>query len=105
MSTLGIGRAVALAALWLAACVAHAIEVPKPQPAPEPKQEAPPPEVNVAATDERAFYEKVQRVTAYRGMRGLRIPGDVIANLGQGNADAAVAALSSSAIKATRRRT
>lgn len=97
MSTLGIGRAVALAALWLAACVAHAIEVPKPQPAPEPKQEAPPPEVNVAATDERAFYEKVQRVTAYRGMRGLRIPGDVIANLGQGNADAAVAALSSSA--------
>jgi hypothetical protein len=83
-----------LAALWLAACVAHAIEAPKPQPAPEQKAEAAPPELNVTPTDERAFYEKVQRVTAFRALRGLRIPPEVIADLGRGNAEAAVATLS-----------
>ena len=59
-------RAGALAALWLAACAAHAIEVPKPQPAPEQPPEAAAAAVTVTPTDERAFYEKVQRVTAYR---------------------------------------
>ena len=52
---------------------------------------------NVTPTDERAFYEKVQRVTAFRSLRGLRIPADVIAELGHGNAEAAVAALSGAA--------
>jgi hypothetical protein len=87
-------RAGALAVLWLTAGVAHAIEVPKPQAAPEEKQEAPPPESTVTPTDEREFYEKIQRVTSYRAMRGLKIPPEVIAELGRGNADKAVATLS-----------
>jgi TPR repeat protein len=87
----------ALAALLLTACVAYAIESPKPQAAPEQKQEEPPPEISVTPTDERAFYEKVQRVTAFRSLRGLRIPANVIAEIGKGNAEAAVAALSSAA--------
>ena len=97
MNTPLIARAGALAALWLAACAAHAIEVPKPPPPPEQKQEAPPPELTVTPTDERAFYEKIQRVTAYRSLRGLKIPAEVIAELGRGNADGAVATLSRAA--------
>jgi hypothetical protein len=94
MNASRIARAGALAALWLTACVAHAIEAPKPQAAPEEKKEAPPPESTVTPTDERAFYEKVQRVTSYRALRGLKIPPEVIADLGRGDADKAVATLS-----------
>ena len=97
MNVSPFARAGALAALWLAASVTHAIEAPKPQPAPEQKQEAPPPEVTITPTDEREFYKKVQRVTAYRGLRGLKIPRQVITDLGNGDADKAVAALSGSA--------
>jgi hypothetical protein len=86
-----------LAALALATCAAHAIEAPKPQPQREEQPQQPPPEVNVTPTDERAFYEKIQRVTAFRSMRGLKVPADVISELGRGNADAAVAALSQKA--------
>jgi hypothetical protein len=82
-----------LAALTLAASSAQAIEAPKPQPPREEAPQAPPPEVNVTPTDERAFYEKIQRVTAFRAMRGLKVPAGVIADLGSGNADAAVATL------------
>jgi hypothetical protein len=74
MNKLRIARAGVLAALWLATCAAHAIEVPKPQPEPEKPAQAPPPQLTITPTDERAFYEKVQRVTAYRSMRGLKIP-------------------------------
>ncbi len=88
-----IARGGTLAALWLAACLAHAIEAPKPPPAPEQAQQPPPPEVNVTPTDERAFYEKVQRVTAFRSLRGLDVPAEVIAELGRGNAESAVATL------------
>ena len=83
-----------LAALALVACAARAIEAPKPQPPrEEAPQQQPPPEMSVTPTDERAFYEKIQRVTAFRSMRGLKVPDDVIAELGRGNADTAVAAL------------
>jgi hypothetical protein len=85
-----------LAALALATCAAQAIEAPKPQPQREEEPQQPP-EVNVTPTDERAFYEKIQRVTAFRSMRGLKVPADVIADLGRGNADAAVATLSQKA--------
>ncbi|HKQ13744.1 MAG TPA: hypothetical protein VJT80_09950 [Steroidobacteraceae bacterium] len=94
MNAAPLARAGTLAVLWLAACAAFAIEAPKPQAAPEEKKEEPPPEVTITPTDERAFYEKIQRVTAYRGLRGLKIPADVIADLGKGNADKAVATLS-----------
>jgi len=99
MNKLRIARAGVLAALWLATCAAHAIEVPKPQPEPEKPAQAPPPQLTITPTDERAFYEKVQRVTAYRSMRGLKIPAEVIAELGRGNADAAVAMLSRLAVE------
>src|SRR4051794_19437568 len=82
-----------LAALTLAASSAQAIEAPKPQPPREEAPQAPPPELNVTPTDERAFYEKIQRVTAFRAMRGLKVPAGVIADLGSGNADAAIATL------------
>lgn len=94
MNAAALARAGMLAVLWLAAGVAHAIEVPKPQATPEEKKEAPPPESAVAPTDEREFYEKVQRVTSYRALRGLKIPPEVIADLGRGDADKAVATLS-----------
>jgi hypothetical protein len=94
MNVFPLARAGALAVLWLTAGVTHAIEAPKPQPAPEQKQEAPPPELTITPTDEREFYQKVQRVTAYRGLRGLKIPREVITDLGNGDADKAVAALS-----------
>jgi hypothetical protein len=97
MNVSPLARAGALAVLWLTAGVTHAIEAPKPQPAPEQKQEAPPPELTVTPTDEKEFYKKVQRVTAYRGLRGLKIPRQVITDLGNGDADKAVAALSGSA--------
>src|SRR5688572_2508854 len=99
MNKLRIARAGVLAALWLATCAAHAIEVPKPQPEPEKPAQAPPPQLTITPTDERAFYEKVQRVTAYRSLRGLKMPAEVIAELGRGNADAAVATLSRLAIE------
>jgi len=97
MNVSPLARAAALAVLWLTAGVTHAIEAPKPAPAPEQKQEAPPPEVTITPTDEREFYQKVQRVTAYRGLRGLKIPRQVITDLGNGDADKAVAALSGTA--------
>jgi hypothetical protein len=71
MNASSLARASALAVLWLTAGVTHAIEAPKPQAAPEQSREAPPPEVTITPTDEREFYQKVQRVTAYRGLRGL----------------------------------
>ena len=83
-----------LAALALATCAAHAIEAPKAQPPREEEPQQQPPELSVTPTDERAFYEKIQRVTAFRSMRGLKVPADVISELGRGNAEAAVAALS-----------
>ena len=68
-----------LAALSLLTGAAHAIEAPKPQAPSEEAPQQPPPEVNVTPTDERAFYEKIQRVTAFRSLRGLKVPADVIA--------------------------
>lgn len=81
----------------LFASVSQAIEVPKPQPASEPPPEPPPPQVDVTASDESAFYEKLQRVTHYRNLLGLRVPDSAITELARGNADAAVAALSGAA--------
>jgi len=97
MNAAPLARVGTLAVLWLTACVAYAIEVPKAAAPEEKKQEAAPPELKVTPTDERAFYEKIQRVTSYRGLRGLNVPPEVIADLGRGEADKAVAALSTTA--------
>jgi hypothetical protein len=95
------GRVLALrsgiaAALLAWGCVTHAIEAPKPPPAPA---EAPQPQARVQITpsDETAFYEKVQRVTHYRNLRDLHVADATLTELARGNADVAVAALSTTA--------
>jgi hypothetical protein len=90
-------RRLAIVAACLFACAAQAIEVPKPQPVQEQPPAPAPPPLNITPTDETAFYEKLQRVTHYRNLLGLHVPETAIAELGRGNADAAVAALSGAA--------
>lgn len=71
----------------------HAIEAPKP--APPPEQPAPAPlRTDINATDETKFYGLLQRVSAYRSLRGLGIPIEVVDALGRGEMDVAVGALS-----------
>jgi hypothetical protein len=93
----GIARRLAVAALGLLACTAQTIETPKPQPAQQPTAEQPAPQVDITPSDEAAFYEKLQRVTHFRNLLGLRVPDGAIAELARGNADAAVAAVSGAA--------
>jgi hypothetical protein len=76
----------------LFAASAAAIEAPKEQPtapAPEPAQRAP-----VTPTDQRAFYETLQRSAHTRTMRGLKTPEAVIALLARGDAEQTVTQLS-----------
>lgn len=75
--------------------LANAIEAPKQQPESAPAEQAP--ATQVTPTDEIAFYEQLQRVTHWRNLRALKVPQAVIEQLAQGNADAAVASLSSAA--------
>ncbi|HKU14559.1 MAG TPA: hypothetical protein VJQ52_09200 [Steroidobacteraceae bacterium] len=97
MSISRIARGGALAAWWLTASLAQAIEAPKQQPPPEQPAEKPAPDLDIKPSDERAFYEKVQRVTHYRALRGLDVPAEVLTALSRGEADVAVAALSKTA--------
>jgi hypothetical protein len=69
-----------------------AIEAPKPQ-TPPPEQ-APAQRAAVTPTDQRAFYRVLQRSTHTRNLRGLKIPAGTIDALAGGQADAAVASLS-----------
>lgn len=71
---------------------AHAIEVPKAAPPPE-QPAPPPPRTDITASDESKFYSVLQRVTAYRSLRGLGIPNEAIEALGRGEMDVAVATL------------
>src|SRR5437868_8368719 len=78
--------------LGLHAMTVSAIEAPKPAPAPAAAPAAAP-KIDIAPTDETAFYERLQYVTQQRNLRGLGIADDVIKSLASGSADAAVAAL------------
>jgi hypothetical protein len=83
-------------AAWIAGVLictpVGAIEAPKPQaPQPEP---APAQRAAVTPTDQREFYRVLQRSTHTRNLHALKTPPDVIAALSRGEADAAVASLS-----------
>jgi chorismate mutase len=88
----GTLRSAALAALLLTQAVAHALQAPK-QPVPP---DAPPeePAATVVPTDETQFQQVLQRVRAFRELRGLNVDEQIIDQLGRGETDQAVAALS-----------
>lgn len=89
-------RAVAAAtAALLCASVASAIEAPKPQ-AP-PAQPSAPARAAITPTDQRAFYETLQRSAHTRTLRPLKVSDDVIDALARAAPDAAVASLSGAA--------
>jgi hypothetical protein len=85
-------RSAAFAALLLIQTSAHSIEAPKPAAAPEPEAEAPRPQIT--PTDETQFQTLLQRVTTFRNFRGLNVSIETIDQLSRGEADKAVASLS-----------
>lgn len=84
-------RSAVLAALLVLQTSAHAIEAPKPATPPAPEAEAPRPQIT--PTDETQFQQLLQRVTTFRNFRGLNINPEVIDQLSRGEADKAVATL------------
>ena len=99
-SSSGTLRSAALAALLFMQGVAHAIEAPKQAPPPDTPAEAPP--VTVAPTDETQFQQVLQRVTLFRNLRGLNVTDQVLEQLARGEADQAVATLSTLAAQGNR---
>jgi hypothetical protein len=89
-----------MAALLLMQGAAHAIEKPKQPAPPQGPPQAPP--VTVAPTDETQFQQVLQRVTTFRNLRGLKISDQIIDQLARGEADQAVAALSTLAAQGNR---
>lgn len=93
-------RSAALAALLSIQGAALAIEKPKQAAPAEAPPEAPP--ITVAPTDETQFQQTLQRVSAFRDFRGLKIGDEVIDQLARGEADKAVASLSTLAAQGDR---
>src|SRR5690349_4722835 len=93
-------RSAALAALLSFQGAAHAIEAPKQAPPPEAPPQAP--AVTVVPTDETSFQETLQRGTTFRNLRGLGVSDEVIDQLARGEADKAVASLSTLAAQGNR---
>lgn len=83
------------AALFALSATAQAIEAPN-QPAPAPTAQ-PAPAREIAASDQSAFYARLQRSEHARALSGLEIEPAVIDELAQGNAAAAVRALGAKA--------
>ncbi len=88
------------AALLLMQSAALAIEKPKQVPPPEAPPEQP--AATVTPTDETQFQQTLQRVSTFREFRGLKIGDDVIDQLARGEADKAVASLSTLAAQGDR---
>lgn len=82
----------------LAAMGARAIEAPKQQ-GEATEQAAAQADRSIAATDETAFYERLQYVSHWRNLRGLKVPPETIEYLSKCNADQAVAALGNAAAR------
>lgn len=93
-------RSAALAALLSFQGAAHAIEAPKQAPPPEAPPQAP--AATVTPTDETQFQQTLQRVTTFRNFRGLNVSDEVIDQLARGEADKAVASLSTLAAQGNR---
>lgn len=93
-------RSAVLAALLFVQGASLAIEAPKQAPPPE----APPaaPAITLAPTDETQFQQILQRVTVYRNLRGLNVGDQVLDQLTRGEADQAVATLSTLAAQGNR---
>ncbi|HEU4654174.1 MAG TPA: hypothetical protein VFS47_09310 [Steroidobacteraceae bacterium] len=92
-------RGLLLSVVVLSAQQSLAIEAPKanapaPQPAAPATQQPTP-----AASDESAFYQRLQYSTHFVNLRDLSVPNDVLVALSQGHADVAVNALEASAAK------
>ncbi|HMN46297.1 MAG TPA: hypothetical protein PKE27_17095 [Povalibacter sp.] len=86
----------------LLACTASfAIDIPKPENAPA----AEPSQATVTATDETAFYERLQYVAHKRLLVGLGIGDDALKSLGAGSADAAIGQLSQRSVAGDRNAT
>lgn len=85
-------RSAVFAALLVFQTSAHSIEAPKPATPAEPEAEAPAPQIT--PTDETQFQQLLQRVTTFRNFRGLNISAEAIDQLARGEADKAVASLS-----------
>ncbi|MGH8178242.1 MAG: hypothetical protein ACREV5_18455 [Steroidobacter sp.] len=93
----GMIQSAVLAAMFLSVCTspAHAIDAPKPQPPPSTPEQAQ--RVAVTPTDQHAFYATMQRAAHTRMLRGLKVAQTAIDALARGEADVAVAALSTPA--------
>jgi hypothetical protein len=78
---------------------ALAIEPPQPSTSATPAAAAPAQQSPVVATDETAFYQRLQYSTHFVNLHDLSASGAVLTALSQGHADAAVAALEADAAK------
>ncbi|HEY6643011.1 hypothetical protein [Povalibacter sp.] len=92
------------ALLVLNALAANAIDAPKPAAAPA-EAAVPPPQTNVTANDETAFYERLQFVAHKRMLVGLGISDDTLKSLAAGSADAAIGRLSQQSVAGDRNAT
>lgn len=82
-----------------------AIEAPKPAPTPAAVPAAPAAKVDIAPTDETAFYARLQYVTQRRNLNGLGIADETVRSLASGAADTAVATLGSQSTAGNRNAT
>ena len=84
--------------LGLHVLAARAIEAPAPAMPPQQAAPATPPPVNVTATDESKFYERLQYVTHKRNLSGLDISDAVLTSLGRADIGAAITTLESQSV-------
>jgi hypothetical protein len=76
-----------------------AIEPPKPSTPDSQTPATPPQQPSVAATDQTAFYQRLEYSTHFVDLRDLSVANDVLTALSQGRPDTAVASLEASAAK------
>lgn len=88
---IGLRPFVAATALALASVAAFAIEAPKQSTAPAPAAE--PSLASITPSDEKAFYEKLQRVAHHRNLHDLKVPDGVVSALARAEIDTVVASL------------
>jgi hypothetical protein len=84
---------------FLCAQQALSIEPPKPSTPEAPAPATPAPQPSVSATDQTAFYRRLQYSTHFVDLRDVSVPNEVLDALSQGHADTAVATLEAIAAK------
>ena len=93
------------ALLGLNVLLASAIEAPPTATPQNPPQQTAPAKVEVTATDEAAFYERLQYVAHKRNLVGLGASDDVLKSLASGSMQAAIGSLSSLSVAGDRNAT